>query len=268
MASPIHHALLAFALAGSLFAACGGKTAGENGGTSSSSGSSGGSGGSSGGSASGSSSGGTTGSSSGFSGTSSGGPSSSSGPPACVYIDPTTFDQSCKSPSDCFVISTGKICTGACLCGGNAAINVGGESRYLAEVNSIATDLCPCPPTLAPACSGNRCVACTGAPSDPPECFGPPPIDAGVLYCKQGPSGGSSSGGDAGVCSLKTTESCSDGTTYNVACSCPDAVCTCNLSSAHGGSSSGGFPFKGCAAGCDPSTLTLAYDACGFPLPQ
>jgi hypothetical protein len=190
----------------------------------------------------------------------------SSGPPSCIYIDPTTFDQSCNGPADCFVISTGKICTGACLCGGSAAINVGEQGRYLAEVNSIATDLCPCPPELPPICSKHRCVACTGATSNPPECFGPPPIDAGVL-CKQGPNGGSS-GGDAGVCGLKTSESCSDGTTYTAACTCPDATCTCSLSSGNGGSSSGGAPFKGCPAGCGPSTLTLAYEACGFPLPQ
>jgi hypothetical protein len=152
------------------------------------------------------------------------------------------------------------------LCGGNAAINVGDENRYLAEVNTVATGLCPCPPSLPPACSGHQCLACKGAATDPPECFGPPLIDAGVL-CKQ-MFGGGSIGGDAGTCSVQVSESCSDGTNYGVTCTCPGAACTCSEMSAHSAASFPGAPFKGCAAGCSTSTLTLAYEACGFPLPQ
>jgi hypothetical protein len=266
MASPIQRAFLALALAGSLFGACGGKTAGENGGMGSSAGSSSGSSGSSGGSSSGSSSGATTGSSSGYSGTSSGLATSSSGAPACVYIDPTTYDQSCNGPGDCFLISTGSICTGACLCSGNAGINVSGEKRYLAAVSPFATGLCPCAPSLPPVCVGHQCYACTGGPSDPAECFGPPTIDAGVLVCKQGP--GSGWFGSNGCNSVQTNESCSDGTTYNATCTCPDAVCTCNQSGPSGGSSSGGHPFSGCKFACNAPGITAAYEACGFPLPQ
>jgi hypothetical protein len=266
MASPIHHAFLAFVLVGSAFAACGGKTTDQNPGTGSSSGSSAGSGGSPGGS-SGSSSGSPTGSSSGYSGTSSGGGSGSS--TTCVDINPAQFDQTCNQASDCFVITTGTICTGACLCGGSVAINVSGEPRYQAEVSAVATGLCPCPPELPPACSGHLCVACTGAPTDPPDCFGhpPPPADAGsVSVCMGGPTSGSGGGGDSGVCSLSARERCSDGTTYDVTCACPDAVCTCTQQSGNGGSSFPGKPFQGCADGCAPSAVNLAYEACGFPL--
>jgi hypothetical protein len=68
------------------------------------------------------------------------------------------------------------------------------------------------------------------------------------------------------VCSLSASESCNDGTTYNVYCTCPDAICTCSEQSRNGGSSSGGMTFEGCAEGCAPSTISLAYKACGFPV--
>jgi hypothetical protein len=140
----------------------------------------------------------------------------------------------------------------------------------MAEVSSVATGMCPCAPTLPPACAGGTCFACTGAPTDPPECTigpppPPPPFDGGSLVCMQGPQSGSS-GGDAGVCSLQASESCSDGTTYSAYCTCPDAICTCTQQSRNGGSSSGGNQFQGCAEGCGPDTVRLAYEACGFPL--
>jgi hypothetical protein len=130
---------------------------------------------------------------------------------------------------------------------------------------------CGCPLGPSPACSNHTCVPCTGNPSDPPEC-GPTVIgiEAGVgPVCKQTSLSGSSSGSDGGTCSVQAIESCSDGTTYSVSCSCPDATCACTQSGQSSGSSGGPFPFSGCANNCDPNTnFHLLYEACGFPLPQ
>jgi hypothetical protein len=84
------------------------------------------------------------------------------------------------------------------------------------------------------------------------------------VTCKQGPgtSGGSSGGGS---CSLSLSESCTDGTTYNVSCTCPGGSCSCSEFSPQGGGSGGGGTFAGCADNCSPATIALAYKACGFP---
>jgi hypothetical protein len=99
-------------------------------------------------------------------------------------------------------------------------------------------------------------------------------IEAGVgPVCKQEMAGGStgSSSGSAGPsCMLQAFESCSDGTTYNVSCSCPQATCTCTQAGPSGGSSGGPYPFSGCATGCDQVTtgdFSSLYEACHFPLP-
>lgn len=268
------HTLVALALVGSMFAACGGKTNGEPSGTGSSGGSSGGSGGSSGGGSGGSSGGGLGGSSGSTSGGGSG-TSSGSTTVACVFVNPGSFDQTCNQSSDCVNISTGMICTGDCLCSAGAAINVSGESRYQADLSAIATGACPCPAEFPPACIAHRCTVCSGGPSDPPECGNQViTIDAGVV-CRQqrsGSGGSGSSGGstDSGpTCTVQEAESCSDGNSYNVTCTCPDAVCFCSESFGQGGgSSSGGMSFQGCADACGASSFALAYQACGFPVPQ
>jgi hypothetical protein len=166
----VHRSFLAL-LAGLAFAACGGKTSGVDlSGSSGSSGSSGGSWGASSGS-SGSSSGiassSGTGSSSGISGSSSGGGGSSSSGGACVYVDPSAYDQSCKQDSDCVGITPGEVCDSNCECGG-AAINVDGEARYEQAISSVPPGLgCGCPASLV-TCTAGAC--CAGGPFDPPAC--------------------------------------------------------------------------------------------------
>jgi hypothetical protein len=118
---------------------------------------------------------------------------------------------------------------------------------------------------------------CYGTPADPPECNPTVGIDAGVGFvCTQEPAS-IVGGGDAGdMCILRTTESCTDGTTYTASCTFPDEVCTCSeLSRNMGGSSGGGVTFKGPPNVCGLSLQSpigqslpaLAYETCGFPTP-
>jgi hypothetical protein len=82
---------------------------------------------------------------------------------------------------------------------------------------------------------------------------GPPPI-----VCEMGP--GSGSGGQSS-CSVQASETCSDGTTYQVDCSCPSGTCTCMQTSGMSGSGGDGIPFSGCPS----CTIGEAFAACGFP---
>jgi hypothetical protein len=150
-------------------AACGGKTSEGGPGGSSSGVSSGavssGSGGSSG---SGSSSGGSSGSSS---GSPSGSTSGSSSGTSCIYVDPTTYDTTCNSNSDCMSITAFTVCSPSCFCGG-ATINIDGAARYNAAIAGIQNLGCPCAAEPFPACSSNhQCIICIGGPHDPPDCL-------------------------------------------------------------------------------------------------
>jgi hypothetical protein len=83
------------------------------------------------------------------------------------------------------------------------------------------------------------------------------------IICKQGPSGGSSSGG---ACEIQMTESCSDGSMYSVDCQCPGGAmtgsCSCSETHTMGGGSGGGSPFTGCPICPGPAE---AWKACGYP---
>jgi hypothetical protein len=279
LVTTVHRAALVAAAFGLAFAACGGKAidggsgGGSSGGSSTSSGSSGGSGGSSGpavgafgSSSSGSSSaGGGLGSSSGVGFGSSSAGSSGSTTPSCITLNPSAYNQSCNVDADCILVRLGTICTGQCICGGET-INRSEQARYDAAISGIMPVSCPCPPPLPPQCLGNKCVVCTGGPADPPECGAPEHVDAGLVCMETNAHG--SGGGDAGSCGVGATETCSDGTTYTFKCSCPAATCYCLESSAHGGGSGGPVPFAGCWDNCARRSLLLAYQACGFPLPQ
>jgi len=156
----MRNAILASAVVvASVLFACGGRTDGVGHESSSSSGSSGGTGSSSGG----------TGSSSGISSSSSGGSSGSSsgGIPACVYVDPTTYDQSCNTASDCEYITTGDVCEGFCDCGGTL-VNVDGLARYEQAIAGIVPGQCGCDPGLPPSCVNHQCVV-EGPDGGPPD---------------------------------------------------------------------------------------------------
>jgi hypothetical protein len=64
----------------------------------------------------------------------------------CVVIDPSTYDRSCNTDSDCMAITSGVICpvdcVGACP---NLAINVNGMTRYAQSVAQL-------PPRSEPSC--------------------------------------------------------------------------------------------------------------------
>jgi hypothetical protein len=141
--------------------ACGGRTDGLGSNSSSGASSSGSSSGTSGSSSgiSGSSSGG-TGSSSGISSSSSGGSSgSSSGElPQCVYVDPTTYDQSCNTASDCTYVTTGDVCDGFCDGCGSTLINQDGLARYEQAIAGLVPGQCACGVSLPPACVNHQCV--------------------------------------------------------------------------------------------------------------
>jgi len=88
---------------------------------------------------------------------------------ACVNIDLSTYDQSCRQDSDCTLITPGEICPGDCSCGG-ATVNVSEEARYVAAVSGLQTGVCGCPAEESPRCIQNRCTLCgfgtTGACAD------------------------------------------------------------------------------------------------------
>jgi len=164
--------LASFVLVGSVLLACGGRTddlhaSSSGSGGSSGGGSGGGSGGSSGG-GSGGSSGGGSGSSSGISGSSSGVSSSSSGGPACVYVDPSTYDTSCNQASDCVYVTTGEVCDGYCQGCGNTLINQDGLARYDQTVASIVVGQCGCDLQVPPSCVNHQCAS-EGPDGGPPD---------------------------------------------------------------------------------------------------
>jgi hypothetical protein len=166
-------------------------------------------------------------------------------------------------------IAAGKLCTGGCLCP-NGTINRSGQARYDATVSAIqSSGVCPCPGVPPPQCLGNTCVLCMGGPADPPECTVSIGVDAGIFCMQTGGGSGSGGSGDAAAsCDFGSSETCSNGTTYSVKCSCPAAMCFCSEQFGNGGST-GGAPFMGCGPNnCGPSSVPMAYQACGFPAPQ
>jgi hypothetical protein len=104
----------------------------------------------------------------------------------CVDIDPASFATSCTQDSDCVDVTTGKLCTGSCQCGGTA-INTSGQSRYESDIAAIGRGAaCPCPFEGEPRCVQGACTLC-----------GPGDTTAG---CSDGGTGQDDGGGpsDAG----------------------------------------------------------------------
>jgi hypothetical protein len=103
----------------------------------------------------------------------------------------------------------------------------------------------------------------------------PPGVDAPVVVvdavaqvkCMQVGTGGTSGGSS---CQAGITESCDDGRTYYVNCSCPEATCLCEYG--YVGQTwytvpDAGIPFSGCPSeGCPPSSAEF-FAICGFPGP-
>jgi hypothetical protein len=88
---------------------------------------------------------------------------------ACVYVDLSTYEQSCKTDADCTEITAGTLCPGNCFCGGSA-INVSGDSRYGEQVASIQPGVCGCPAEGVPRCVGGTCTICGPGNNQPPGC--------------------------------------------------------------------------------------------------
>jgi hypothetical protein len=89
----------------------------------------------------------------------------------CVYIDLASYDQSCKSASDCVGIQIGEVCSGSCNCGGSL-INQSGLARYENATRGIKFDDCPCAADGLPQCVEGKCTLCSlvdaapGCPED------------------------------------------------------------------------------------------------------
>jgi hypothetical protein len=75
----------------------------------------------------------------------------------CVDIDLSSFDLSCNKSSDCVGIDEGKVCSGECLCGGDAAINQSGLRRYNEEISGLKFAECECPAFPSPECVSGQC---------------------------------------------------------------------------------------------------------------
>lgn len=83
------------------------------------------------------------------------------------------------------------------------------------------------------------------------------------IVCSSNGMGGSSGGptdGGPPPCETSESETCSDGTTYNVDCQCPQATCTCTVMATNGGSG-GSVAY----AGCPSCTTANLFALCGFP---
>jgi hypothetical protein len=94
---------------------------------------------------------------------------------ACVTVDPSTYDRSCGSDSDCMAIIGGTLCAGACACPDNAAINVDGHSRYqqaIAVLPPLSFECNGCPPQAPRVlCIQGACTYCPhGALGDFSDC--------------------------------------------------------------------------------------------------
>lgn len=83
---------------------------------------------------------------------------------ACVNVDLSTYDRSCRSNSDCIPVVGGMTCPSGCACP-NAAINASGRAHYeqtmarLRPVNgdcSCANDRTPNPVCVQGACTYER----------------------------------------------------------------------------------------------------------------
>jgi hypothetical protein len=72
----------------------------------------------------------------------------------CVEIDPSTYDQSCTSDSDCILIKSGDVCSRDCLCG-DSPVSASEMSRYESALSVLP------PPSLGCACGdfgGAQCI--------------------------------------------------------------------------------------------------------------
>jgi hypothetical protein len=92
---------------------------------------------------------------------SAGGPDA--GPPAdagaCVNIDPSAYDRSCKVDADCTSIRSGQVCSGQCDCGGDAPVSLTGEAQYESAVAGLLLQGCPCPAPAQVGCFSGTCQA-------------------------------------------------------------------------------------------------------------
>lgn len=75
---------------------------------------------------------------------------------ACVYVDLSTYDRSCNKDADCVEITSGKVCSGDCLCG-TCAINNDGLTRYRQTLAPLRFGLCGCPADHGAHCIQGVC---------------------------------------------------------------------------------------------------------------
>ena len=87
----------------------------------------------------------------------------------CVYIDLSTYDQSCVADTDCALVAVGLLCSGSCGCPGST-INKSQMARYDAETSSVSLGTCPCVAIGVPRCLQSACKICGFGPNQPPGC--------------------------------------------------------------------------------------------------
>jgi len=96
------------------------------------------------------------------------GPSSDVG--ACIDLEPSVFDTSCTTTSDCLDVTLGDLCDSGCLCGGSA-INVADQAKYnQLTANVPPGEACGCPYFGKPVCVDGQCIVCGGAAPPNPAC--------------------------------------------------------------------------------------------------
>lgn len=88
---------------------------------------------------------------------------------ACVEIDLSSYDQTCKEDTDCAAAGGGTFCAGGPFCNcPSSTINVDGMSRYKAALEDARSRIAPgvggclCPTFGSPRCVSSHCKLCGG----------------------------------------------------------------------------------------------------------
>jgi hypothetical protein len=143
---------------------------------------------------------------------------------ACVEINPSSFNVSCTSASDCIAVQVGQVCSGTCDCGGTGAISASDQAKYTAAIVPVQFDeTCPCLPLPPPICLSGVCTRCDLSSSEPAACRNGGVEDAG-------PSDGASGATQCvtipdlyGGCNVDSDcTSVASGTLCSGQCNCPD----------------------------------------------
>jgi hypothetical protein len=175
----------------------------------------------------------------------------------CVDLEPSMFDTSCSSDTDCVSVTLGNVCDGACACGG-AAINASDQGKYSQLVSGIQGAGCFCPAMGAPACVGGQCTVGGIGTSGSSSSGGSTGSDDGGSCVTVLPSSLSRACSSASDCTVVTT-----GTLCSGSCDCGDTPISTSALAQYDAEVSGiAFAACPCAASGMPACVQGACTVC------